>query len=211
MRIISPKVEIIDNLNGEEILKKIEKIGRVCYKSEDNIKEESAERFVRNIINSGHESVIEHVSISVRVICDRSTSHQWVRHRLASYSQESQRYCNYNKDKFGNELTFVDLNTFADLSDNNIAIEELERIESLYMTLIKEGVKPEDARSILPNCTKTEFICTMNLRGWRHFFEMRCDNHAQHQIRYLAKSLLKKMSVYIPIVFDDLREKFLLK
>ena len=123
MRIIEPYIVLEDDINGKEILEKIERIGRVCYKSENNIKEGSAEKFVSNLINRQHESVLEHESISVRVICDRGVSHEIVRHRLASYSQESQRYINYTNNKFGNELTFIkpcwfknsvkDLNNFA--------------------------------------------------------------------------------------------------
>ena len=107
MKIIEPYIELEDKIDGQAILKKIEKIGRVCYKSENNITEDSAERFIKNIIKNGHESVLEHVSISVRVICDRGVSHEIVRHRIGSYSQESTRYCNYSNDKFGNELTFI--------------------------------------------------------------------------------------------------------
>ena len=100
MKIIEPYVILEDKIEGSEILKKIEKIGRVCYKSENNITEDSAERFIKNIIKNGHESVLEHVSISVRVICDRGVTHEIVRHRIAAYSQESTRYCNYSKDKW---------------------------------------------------------------------------------------------------------------
>ena len=108
MRIIKPQVILEEDINGEEILKKIEKIGRVCYKSENNITEESSKRFVSNVLKRHHESVIEHESISVRIICDRGVTHELVRHRVASYSQESTRYCNYSNDKFGNELTFIE-------------------------------------------------------------------------------------------------------
>ena len=107
MNIIKPSFEILDNLDGINILKKIELCGRVCYKSEENITDESAKKFIGNILKSGHESVLEHEKISVRVICDRGVSHEIVRHRIASYSQESTRYCNYSKDKFNGELSFI--------------------------------------------------------------------------------------------------------
>ena len=107
MKIIEPYVELESEINGEDILKTIEKVGRVCYKSEDRITEESAKRFVESLMKRGHESVIEHVSLSVRVVCDRGVTHEIVRHRVASYAQESTRYCNYGKDKFDNELTFI--------------------------------------------------------------------------------------------------------
>lgn len=107
MKIIEPSFEILDKVNGMEVLQKIELCGRVCYKSESRITEDSAIKFVRNILNSGHESVLEHEKITVRIVCDRGVSHEIVRHRIASYSQESTRYCNYSKDGFGNELTFI--------------------------------------------------------------------------------------------------------
>ena len=209
MKIVRPSIRIEDKINGQEIIKKLEKIGRVCYKSEDNIKDKSAERFIANIIKSGHESVIEHVSLSVRVICSRATSHQWVRHRLASYSQESQRYCNYSQDKFDNELIFIE----PTFSNKNPELFEgwaiaMQALENTYLTMIKLGALPEEARLILPNSAKTEFVCTMNLREWRHFFRMRCDKHAQLEIRLLALQLLDEMYNKIPVVFNDLYDEY---
>ena len=107
MNIIEPGFEVLDDLDGRRMLRKIEAAGRICYKSEENITDGSAEIFVRSILKNGHESVIEHEKISVRVVCDRGVSHEIVRHRIASYSQESTRYCNYSKEKFGKELTFI--------------------------------------------------------------------------------------------------------
>ena len=231
MRIISPSIEILDEINEQQILKKLESIGRVCYKSENNITEESAERFVKNIMNRNHESVLEHVSISVRVICDRGVSHEIVRHRIASYSQESTRYCNYSKDKFGNELTFIkpcwfksslqDLNNYAN-NKNNFKkiysagewawIDSLRGIEINYFTLLECcNWTPEQARSILPNSLKTEIVMTMNLREWRHFFKLRCDKAAHPQTREIANMILKEFKEKIPVIFDDIAEKYLKK
>ena len=213
MKIINPSVKLEDKIDGQEILKKIEKIGRVCYKSEGNITEDSAERFVKNIMNRNHESVLEHVSISVRVICDRGVSHEIVRHRIASYSQESQRFCNYSNNKFGNELTFIkpcwfkssieDLNTYANIRGTFDKIENagewvwvdtLRSAEISYFTLLKTCIwTPEQARSILPNSLKTEIVMTMNLREWRHFFKLRCSKRAHIQMRQIANMLLKEL------------------
>ena len=223
MKIIEPYIKLEDNINGEEILKKIERIGRVCYKSENNIKEGSAERFVSNLINRHHESVLEHVSISVRVICDRGVSHEIVRHRLASYSQESSRYCNYSNDKFGNELTFIkpcwfkssveDFNEYA--NDNytvDLSTDELDwialmmAIEDLYSLFISDKWTPEQARSILPNSIKTEIVMTMNLREWRHFFKMRCDKSAHPQMRQVANMILDTFKEKIPVIFNDIEK-----
>ena len=111
MKIVKPYIEIMDMADYAAVLKKIEQIGRVCYKSEDKITDHSAERFIASILSRGHESVIEHESISVKVVCDRGVTHEIVRHRVASYSQESTRYCNYAKDKFQNQISVIDLST----------------------------------------------------------------------------------------------------
>lgn len=118
---IQPEIEILSTESYEDMLRRIEKIGRVCYKSEERIGEGTAEKFIAGIIKRGHESVIEHGSITVKVTCDRGVTHEIVRHRIASYSQESTRYCNYSKDKFGNQITCIDLATgFSyDLDDEN--------------------------------------------------------------------------------------------
>ena len=209
MKIINPSVKLEDSIDGQEILKKIERIGRTCYKSEGNITEDSAERFVKNLMNKNHESVLEHVNISVRVICDRGVTHEIVRHRIASYSQESTRYCNYSNDKFGNELTFIKP-CFWNGENVHRAFEyklwksECERIEQTYFTLIRNGVTPQEARSILPNSIKTEIVMTMNLREWRHFFRLRCDKAAHPQMREIANMILKEFKSSIPVVFDEI-------
>lgn len=205
MHIIEPSFEILDEINGEEILKKIEKIGRVCYKSESKITEDSAKKFITNIIKSGHESVIEHEKISVRIICDRGVTHEIVRHRIASYSQESTRYCNYANDKFGNELTMIRPLFWEEGSEKyNYWLETMQMIERQYNMLIINGASPQEARSILPNSLKTEIIVTMNLREWRHFFELRTSVRAHPQMREVACAILDEFKSRIPIIFDDI-------
>ena len=209
MKIINPSVQLEDEIDGQRIMKKIERIGRTCYKSEGNITEDSAEKFVKNIMNKNHESVLEHVNISVRVICDRGVTHEIVRHRIASYSQESQRFCNYSNDKFGNELTFIKPCFFEEGSKGyEIWKKSMQNIENEYMELIEVGAKPQEARSILPNSIKTEIVMTMNLREWRHFFLLRCDKAAHPQMREIANMILKEFKSSIPVVFDDLYESF---
>ncbi len=205
MRVIKPGFEIMDEIDGKEILKKIELCGRVCYKSEDKITEESAAKFISNILKSGHESVMEHEKITVRIICDRGVSHEIVRHRVASYSQESTRYCNYCKDKFGNELTFIKP-VFWEESDEAYQLwyKSMQGIEDTYNRLIAMGAKPQEARSVLPNSLKTEIVVTMNLREWRHFFQLRCAQSAHPQIREVACALLEELKGRIPVVFDDI-------
>ncbi|MDY6152795.1 MAG: FAD-dependent thymidylate synthase [Terrisporobacter sp.] len=205
MKIINPSVMLEDEIDGQAILKKLERIGRTCYKSEGNIKEDSAEKFVKNIMNRNHMSVIEHESISVRIICDRGVTHEIVRHRIASYSQESTRYCNYSNDKFGNELTFIKPCFFDEGSEGyEIWKKSMQNIENEYMKLIEVDATPQEARSILPNSIKTELVMTMNLREWRHFFLLRCDKAAHPQMRQVANLILNLFKANIPIIFDDI-------
>ena len=208
MKIINPSVQLEDEIDGQRIMKKIERIGRTCYKSEGNITEDSAERFVKSIIARGHESVLEHVSISVRVICDRGVTHEIVRHRIASYSQESTRYNNYSKDKYGNELTFIKPCFWNDETNVNYLNWEnvLKNIECAYFSMLKCGATPQEARSILPNSLKTELVMTTNLREWRHFFKLRCDKAAHPQTREIANMILKEFKEKIPVIFDDINE-----
>ena len=206
MKIINPSVQLEDEIDGQRIMKKIERIGRTCYKSEGNITEDSAERFVKNLINRNHESVLEHVNISVRVICDRGVTHEIVRHRIASYSQESTRYCNYSNDKFGNELTFIKPCFWNDETNVNYLNWEnvLKNIECAYFSMLKCGATPQEARSILPNSIKTEIVMTMNLREWRHFFKLRCDKAAHPQMREVANMILDIFKEKLPVIFRDL-------
>ena len=205
MKVIKANAFIEDKIDGSEIIKKIEKIGRVCYKSENNITDDSAERFIKNIIKNGHESVLEHVSITLRVICDRGVTHEIVRHRIAAYSQESTRYCNYSKDKFGNEITVIEPLFFEKGSlEYKIWEDTMKEIEKNYFKLIELGRTPQEARSILPNSLKTEIVMTMNLREWRHFFKLRASKNAHPQMREVALIMLNLLKDEIPIVFDDI-------
>lgn len=205
MKAIKANAFIEDEIDGSEIIKKIEKIGRVCYKSENNITDDSAERFIRNIIKNGHESVLEHVAITLRVICDRGVTHEIVRHRIAAYSQESTRYCNYSKDKFGNEITVIEPLFWAkDSEEYKIWENTMKEIEKNYFKLIELGATPQEARSILPNSLKTEIVMTMNLREWRHFFKLRADKAAHPQMREVALIMLKQLKDKVPVVFEDI-------
>ncbi len=209
---IRPEVEIISMNSYEDILKKIEMIGRVCYKSESRITDDSAERFISSILKRGHESVIEHESITVRFTCDRGVTHEIVRHRVASYSQESTRYCNYSQDKFNNEITVIDIASGFkyNLEDENdrrkyeIWQKAMEKSEEYYFEMLNAGATPQEARSILPNSLKTEIVMTMNLREWRHFMKLRTDKAAHPQMREVANILLKIFKEKLPIFFADI-------
>ena len=205
MNIILPSFEIMDSIDEKEIIRKLEGFGRICYKSENQITDDSAEKFISTIIKNGHESVIEHEKISVKIVCDRGVSHELVRHRIASYSQESTRYCNYYKDKFGKELTLIKP-VFWDENSNEYRIWKnmMKNIEKAYFDLIEAGASPQEARSILPNSLKTEIIVTMNLREWRHFFKLRTSERAHPQMREIACPLLDEFKKRVPIIFEDI-------
>lgn len=206
MKVIRPSFELLSSVDGDSIIKSIERIGRTCYKSENKISESSAKDFTARIIKSGHESVIEHETITVKIICDRGVSHEIVRHRLASYSQESTRYCNYADSKFGSELTLIKPFYWdCDPEKYAVWVDTMEKIEHAYNLLIAMGSKPEEARSILPNSLKTELVVTMNLREWRHFFKLRTSTAAHPQMREIAIPLLVCFKELVPVIFDDIK------
>jgi len=203
VKIIEPSFEVLTEIDADALYKRIEAIGRTCYKSEDKITDESAPKFVEMIIKRGHLSVLEHENISVRVICDRGVSHEIVRHRIASYSQESTRYCSYNKDKHGNELTFIKPCFWDEDSDMYKMWEKMMiQAEWTYLSMVSEGAKPEEARSILPNSLKTEIVVTMNLRSWLHFFELRTAQAAHPQMQEIAIPLQQEFSKLLPVIFN---------
>lgn len=201
MRIVQPGFVIEDEVNGYDILTRLERYGRVCYKSEHKITADSAERFVASLIKSGHESVIEHEKITVRIICDRGISHEIVRHRIASYSQESTRYVRYSD----NDIQFIEPIFFErDSEEYKTWLAAMFVSEKGYSALIELGATPEQARTVLPSSLKTEIVVTFNLREWRHFFKLRTGKAAHPQMREIAVPLLAEFKRLVPVVFDDL-------
>lgn len=206
MKVVAPSYEILETIDGFAILQRIERAGRVCYKSEAKITSDSAPGFVRRILENGHESVLEHEKLTVRIICDRGVSHEIVRHRIASYSQESTRYCNYALDKYQNELTFIKPFFWEDAPEKFCAWEKcMLYAEQSYLALIGMGATPQEARSVLPNSLKTEVVVTMNLREWRHFFRLRTSAAAHPQMREIAVPMLRTFKNIIPVVFEDIQ------
>ena len=221
MNKIKASYEILTPISegGIKELQHIEKIGRVCYKSEDYITEdgESARKFVAMLIRNGHEAMIEHSFLSVKFTVDRGVSHELVRHRIASFAQESTRYCNYAKDKFGAECAFIDLepgimldNKMKNMSGEEIALvmaewtSAMEDAERHYMRLLELGATPQIARAVLHNSTKTELTVSAKYREWRNFFKLRVPADVHPQMREVTIPLLRELKGMIPVIFDDI-------
>ena len=229
MRIIKPSYEI-RKLHQEDI-QAIEEAARTCYKSENVMKEGSADKIIQLLLDNGHESAIEHAGMSVKFIVDRGISHELVRHRLASYSQESTRYCNYSKDKFGNEITVIEPCFYSERNEQDIVhltrkdfpflllaepncsditkryvlwYNACQRAEDAYFRLLECGATPQEARDVLPTSLKTEVYMTANFREWRQIFKLRTAPDAHPQIREVMILLLKEMQERIPILFSDI-------
>lgn len=201
MKIISPSVELLWITPDPEV--QIEAAGRTCYKSENKITKDSAMEFSRRMRKLGHHAMIEHAVASFRIITDRGITHEIVRHRLASYAQESTRYCNYSTDKFGNKCSFIEP---LDLTPEQKTEWEYACViaEQQYFKLLNLGCHTQIARAVLPNCLKTEIVMMANLREWRHFITMRGTMKAHPQIRPIANQIWKVLMDYAPSVFEDL-------
>jgi len=194
--IVEPRVELVQSSSAA--LQLIESAGRTCYQSEGHC---DPETFIRRLIQRGHESVLEHASASFRIICDRGVSHELVRHRIASYSQESTRYCNYQKSG----LQFIEPPDLT--SDQHMAWGlACARAEESYSRMVGSGCSPQIARSVLPNCLKTELVMTANFREWRHFIKLRCAPAAHPQMRQIAVRIRGALIHRWPAVFDDLAD-----
>ena len=209
MQIIKPSYEVLTPINGVEILKFLEKIGRVCYKSEEKITEDSYIKFITNIVERGHHAMLEHFSITVKFICDRGVSHELVRHRVASFAQESTRYCNYEKK---GDLVFIDPSECFGWGSKSAVYfswrNAMMEAEDSYLFMIREGISPQQARDVLPNSLKTEIVVTANLREWMHIIDLRAAPTAHPQMRELMIPLLQEFHTSIPILFDDIYGKY---
>lgn len=195
MELIKPSISIVSIT--PDALKHMERAGRTCYKSEEKItlSDESAISFIQMILNRGHETILEHCSATVRIICDRGVTHEIVRHRIASYSQESTRFCNYGKIgvKFIIPVDFI-----LDEDDLNL----LQVIENHYNKCLTNGRTPQQARYFLPNGLKTEIVMTANFREWRYFFTKRCAKDAHPQMQEVANMIQEVIRKLVPLVFD---------
>lgn len=215
MIIVKSSFEIMEVMglgsNKDYPLRIIERAGRTCYKSENKIDINTSKKFVDKILKRKHESVIEHSAMTVKFICDRGVSHELVRHRICSFSQESTRYCNYKGGiAFILPCWMKDNDSYEEHNypyEYHVWFQAMERAEHDYLTLLKSGWSPEKARSVLPNSLKTEIVVTANFREWRHIFKLRCDKDAHPQMRELMVPLLIECKKLIPAIFDDITEK----
>jgi thymidylate synthase (FAD) len=204
MKLVEPEMMVVSGIESPaEVIAKIERAGRVCYHSEPSATPEKAEVFIRRLIKMGHESVIEHHSATCFVTCSRSCAQQITRHRLASYSMESQRYVAYDSERHGaGSIDFVMPEGGKAMSQS--FLEAFAEAEAAYNKLRAAGVAAEDARAVLPNAVATHLYMTADLREWRHFIEMRADPRAQGEIRELARQLHAQLVAALPCLFDDI-------
>jgi thymidylate synthase (FAD) len=206
VKIVEQSFEILSDIDDDKILRDIELAARTCYKSEDKISEDSHKKLVAKLIELNHSAMLEHAILRVKFITNRGVTHELVRHRLASYAQESTRYCNYSTNKFGNEISVIKpvwIDEKPQLKE--IWLKAMENAEKSYLEMIKNGAVAQEARELLPIDTKTEIVVTTNIREWRHIFSLRCSSGAHPQIRVLMIGLRDELQKKIPILFDNLK------
>lgn len=212
VNIIEPSLKILTDIDSTKVLKLIENCGRTCYQSYENETEDctSAKKMIAMLIKSGHESVLEHFSISIKMKVDVGVYKDLTRHRAGTaYSIESTRFCSYNKDKFGNELTFINPCNINYGTDEYTIWEQCMRsIETYYNMMAKFNCKADQLRMVLPHSTAAEVSMTANLRAWRHIFKMRCHKAAHPSVRQIMLATLKQFHQKLPVIFDDIYEMY---
>ena len=203
MRLVEPWIKV-ENFDGVKIMKRIERACRTCYRSEDKISDESYKNLLTNCLNRGHESVLEHEKITVRIYSDIGTYKDLTRHRFASFSVESTRYCSYNKDKYGNEIAVVNPVYMEDKEVFETWKKAVEDIEKAYMKMKELGASTDMCREILPHSTAAEYTMTANIREWKHILELRTTNHVHPAIRQVLIPLLLLFKEQMPEIFGDI-------
>lgn len=207
MNILNRSVELINPPDYKTLLSNVEQAARNCYRSQDKITDNSAEGMIRGLLARHHDSPLEFVDLEFMIVGDRSFLAQWSRHRLMSLAVESQRFCSYNKDKFGNNVNFI---VPCDITNDTYETWRASCLasESAYFVLLEQGAKPETARSVLPNCVATHIVCKMNMRELRHILELRLDTHSQSDIRDIAYKMLALVYEKYPVFVEDLVNKY---
>ncbi len=204
MKLVDP-VLYVENYDGKKIMHRIERACRTCYRSENLITEESYKTLLKNCLNRGHESILEHEKISIRMICDIGVYKDLTRHRFASFSIESTRYCNYGKDKYDNQIKFIKPAHIEEGTQiYDLWKKSLEQIEENYVKMSEIGAKPDQLRMILPHSTAAEVNMTCNIREWRHVLSLRCAKMTHPTIRQLLIPLLLKFKQDMPELFENI-------
>lgn len=201
MNIIEPWIEIY-NFDGKEIMKNIEKACRICYRSENKITEDSYKNLINNCITRGHESILEHEKVTIKMCCDIGVYKDLTRHRHASFSIESTRYCNYGKDKFNNEIKFIKPCNIEPGEIYGLWKNEMQNIEHTYQEMSKNGCTPDQMRMILPHSTAAELVMTANIREWKHILSLRCSKYAHPSVQQVMIPLLLYFKKEMPEIFN---------
>lgn len=203
MKIVEPWIKV-EKIDGKQIMKRIERACRTCYRSEDKISDESYKNLLKNCINRGHESVLEHEKVTVRIYDDIGSYKDLTRHRFASFSVESTRYCSYDKDKYGNEISFINPVYIEDPEMYNVWKNTMQEIEKNYIKMKKLGATTDMCRELLPHSTAAEYTMTANIREWKHILSLRTNNHVHPAIRQVTIPLLKYFKEQMPEIFDEI-------
>ena len=202
MKIVEPWIKV-EKIDGKQIMKRIERACRTCYRSEGKITEDSYKNLLKNCITSGHESVLEHEKVTVRIYSDVGSYKDLTRHRFASFSVESTRYCSYDKNKYGNEIAFMNPIYIEDKEVYETWKKTMEEIEKGYMEMKKLGASTDMCREVLPHSTAGEYTMTANIREWKHILKLRTNSHVHPSIRQVLIPLLKYFKEQMPEIFDD--------
>lgn len=202
MKIVEPWVKV-EKFDGVQMMKRIERACRTCYRSEGKITEDSYKNLIKNCLTRGHESVLEHEKVTVRIYDDIGSYKDLTRHRFASFSVESTRYCSYDKDKYGNEISFINPVYIEDKEMYETWKKSMEEIEKSYLKMKKLGATTDMCRLILPHSTAAEYTMTANIREWKHIFSLRANNHVHPSIRQVMIPLLKYFKEQMPEIFED--------
>ena len=203
VKIIEPKIEI-EEFNGIDIMKKLERACRTCYRSEDIIGEDTYKILLKGCINNGHESVLEHEKITVRFTTELGAYKDFTRHRLSSFSIESTRFCSYDKDKFNKEIKVINPKYIIDPSIYQVWFKSCEIMEHNYMLMKKLGAKNDECREILNHSVSAEVVMTCNIREWRHILRLRCTKKVHPSLKVIFIPLLLLFKKEMPELFEDI-------
>lgn len=203
MKIVEPWIKV-EKIDGEKIMKRIEKACRTCYRSEGSITDDSYKKLIKNCITRGHESVLEHEKVTIRVYNDIGSYKDLTRHRFASFSVESTRYCSYDKDKYGNEISFINPKYIENKEMYEIWEKTMQEIENSYIKMKAIGATTDECRELLPHSTAAEYTMTANIREWKHILQLRTKKSVHPSVRQIMIPLLIYFKEEMPEIFEDI-------